>query len=291
MTKFTPALVSIIIRTHGRPLLLLEAVDSVLSQSYKHLEIIVVEDGSVDARKVLESRYPNEDRIRFFSTGKQSGRSEAGNLGLSVAKGEWIGFLDDDDLLLPNHVEVLIGNVSESRMKVVYGLAFEVPTEFKSVSPLLYEEGGVRQVYKQAFSRPLLWVENYLPIQSVLFHRVLYEKWGGFDTSLDQLEDWNLWVRYSLHDDFLFVPEVTSKYRVPKGLRAALLRQRDLLDSYAEVVELHKDYKAELRVGELHEALKILARKHELSLFGRVRRCGASLLKRLLLATISPRRG
>ena len=63
----------------------------------------------------------------------------------------------------------------------------------------------------------------------MLFHRSLYERHGGFAEDMDQLEDWNLWTRYTLEDDFVLVEKTTSKYRVPAGARDAAGRQ-ELLD-------------------------------------------------------------
>ena len=73
--------------------------------------------------------------------------------------------------------------------------------------------------HRQPFDRLTLWHHNFLPIQAVLFHRSLYERHGGFAEDMDQLEDWNLWTRYTLEDDFVLVEKTTSKYRVPADTR------------------------------------------------------------------------
>lgn len=57
--------------------------------------------------------------------------------------------------------------------------------------------------YKQPFNRLLLYTFNYIPIQSIMFQKSLYEEYGGFDEKLDNLEDWDLWVRYSQKQNLL----------------------------------------------------------------------------------------
>ncbi len=71
----------------------------------------------------------------------------------------------------------------------------------------------------------------------MLFHRDLFAKHGGFAEDMDQLEDWNLWTRYTLEDDFVLVEKTTSKYRVPAGARDAAGRQELLDRAYQDAVD------------------------------------------------------
>ena len=74
----------------------------------------------------------------------------------------------------------------------------------------------------------------------MLFHRSLYERYGGFAEDMDQLEDWNLWTRYTLEDDFVLVEKTTSKYRVPASAREAAARQALLDRAYRDALERQK---------------------------------------------------
>jgi hypothetical protein len=85
----------------------------------------------------------------------------------------------------------------------------------------------------------VLWHHNFMPIQAVLFRRELFDAYGGFDPDLEQLEDWNLWVRYSLKRDFAMVEKVTSLYRVPARADQAADRQQVLDDYYAKATAKH----------------------------------------------------
>jgi hypothetical protein len=160
---------------------------------------------------------------------------------LALATGSLICFLDDDDLFYADHVETLVDTFdAHPQAGAVYGLGYEVRTEVQSTEPWVYKDVAHSLVHRQPFNRAVLWHHNYLPIQTVLFRRALYEQHGGFDPELDQLEDWNLWVRYSLTSDFVMVDKVTSLYRVPARAVDAAARQQLLDDYYAKAVAKHE---------------------------------------------------
>lgn len=242
-------LVSIVVRTHKRPEFLREALLSLVNQSYDNLEIVVVEDGEDDARALIESEF-SASNIKYHATGECVGRSAAGNLGLEMASGEWLGFLDDDDQFFCDHIEAMIQTALEQDVKGVYGTAWEVATDVDSVAPLKYSEHESKTVYRQPFCRPLMWRQNYLPIQTVLFHREIYERWGGFEVDMDQLEDWNLWTKYTFEHNFVLVDKTTSKYRVPHCPQTSLDRQEKLDEAYNQALEKQKGLRLNLNLKE-----------------------------------------
>jgi hypothetical protein len=124
-------------------------------------------------------------------------------------------FLDEDDLLYADHVEQLLATCLQHQAKVAYSYSFEIPSEIDSVHKVVLEDD-----FKERFNRPFQFVpfmmHNFLPINALLFHRSLYEECGGFDPELDQMEDWNLWVRFSLkYRPFVEMKKTTALYRVP----------------------------------------------------------------------------
>jgi GT2 family glycosyltransferase len=212
-------LVSIITRTYrGRELFLRQALLSVAHQTYQNIEYIVVEDGGdtmISTVKNMEevTNFP----VRFIGLEK-SGRSKVGNAGLAVARGLWCLFLDDDDLLFADHIETLINALqSNPHAAAAYSLAWEVVTDMADVAEGSYRELTYRvpPVFFQQFDFEALMHHNYMPIQSVLFRRRLFEERGGFCEDMDALEDWNLWIRYAYENQFLYVPRVTSLFRTP----------------------------------------------------------------------------
>ena len=227
--------VSILIRTLNRPAWLREALASCANQTYGNLEVVVVEDGEPASRAIVDGFRDRLD-IRYEAMGENAGRSRAGNRALAIATGEWLNFLDDDDVFFADHVEVLLHAALAAGAKGAYGLAWETKTLVRDRERADYEETMHATVHRQPFDRVTLWHHNFLPIQAVLFHRSLYELHGGFAEDMDQLEDWNLWTRYTLRDAFVLVEKTTSKYRVPAEARDATERQALLDRAYADAL-------------------------------------------------------
>jgi GT2 family glycosyltransferase len=229
-------LVSVLIRTHRRGAFLRQALQSVANQTYRPIEAVVVEDGSSEGENVC-CEFANEIDVRYYRLETARGRSVAGNLALSSARGQWFCFLDDDDQFFADHVEVLLAAVQENKVKGAYSLAWRTSTLIKDIASASYEETSYDRVPDEPFSRVTLWHHNFMPIQAVLFHRSLYEQYGGFAEDMDQLEDWNLWTRYTIVDDFVQVRKLTSKYRVPSDTTVNVERQSKLDDAYRDAVK------------------------------------------------------
>jgi GT2 family glycosyltransferase len=227
--------ISVLIRTHKRAPFLRQALQSVAGQTHRPIEVIVVEDGSDEGKSVCDAFVDTLD-IRYFRVMPGRGRSVAGNLALKEARGEWMCFLDDDDLFFADHLEVLLQTVREKHLKGAYALSWRTTTRITDPTVPTYQETSWERIPDEAFSRVTMWHHNYMPIQSVLFHRSLYESHGGFAEDMDQLEDWNLWTRYTMQDDFVQVRKTTSKYRVPAEIAHNAERQSKLDDAYRDAV-------------------------------------------------------
>ena len=250
-------LVSIIIRTHQRPETLQEAIQSCLLQTYENIEIIIVEDGENYSEAIIQNNFTDQ-RIHYYATQKKVGRSEAGNVGMNLAQGKYIGFLDDDDLYYADHIETLVKALQGNQYRAAYALAEESQIIKLSSKPYKYEEKQRSVFYKKNFSRTELFYHNYIPIQCMLFERSLFTEYGGLDAHLDALEDWDLWVRYACYTDYKYVEKVTSLYRVPYKANESVARQKVLDEAIKAVRNKHKNYKVVCSPGEIGEEVEDL---------------------------------
>ncbi len=229
-------LVSVLIRTHKRGAFLRQALQTVANQTWRPIEAVVVEDGSHEGEAVckeFESIIP----VRYHRVSPGRGRSVAGNLALSLAKGEWMCFLDDDDVLFADHIEVLVEAARAEGVAGAYGLSWRTHTEILDKEKALYRELLMETAPDEAFSRVSMWHHNFIPIQALVFNRRLFDRHGGFAEDMDQLEDWNLWTRYTIDESFVQVRKVTSKYRVPSEVHVSLERQQKLDEAYQTAVD------------------------------------------------------
>lgn len=227
-------LVSIVTRTYkNRDEFLRQAIISVLNQTYQNLELIVVEDGG-ETLKDLVSRFPSTEvrQIRFFGMDKV-GRSVTGNHGLKVAKGRFCMFLDDDDLLFSDHVEVLVSALVKNPSSVgAYSLAIEVATNVDENGRYTEVSHETPSHLRCEFDYNVLLDHNFIPIQSLLFQKNLYLQRGGFETDMSNLEDWNLWLRYAYGNSFTYVQKTTSLFRTPADPRVRIKRFESLHEAY-----------------------------------------------------------
>jgi O-antigen biosynthesis protein len=221
-------LVSIITRTHGsRHEFLKQAIASIFSQTYRPIQIVIVEDGGNNMQPLVLSMLPPSGITIDYKALPKRGRSFAGNQGLDLARGDFFGFLDDDDLLLPNHVASLVTCLKVNpTAAAAYTSSWEIPTDIVSLAPLELTEGKKSLFCRSNWSLKALWDYNYIPIQALLLKRELYLKHGGLNENLECLEDWDLWLRYSVEADFVFLDQTTSEFRMPKN-EATLRDRRD----------------------------------------------------------------
>ena len=92
---------------------------------------------------------------------------------------------------------------------------------------------------------------NYIPIQCIMFSKKLFLEYGGLDETVYALEDWDMWVRYSLHTDFEFILKTTSVYRVPAVRSINEERQKALDDALIFMREKHKGYQQRISVYDV----------------------------------------
>lgn len=273
--KTEEPLVSVLIRTCGRPQVLKRALESIRGQTYPNLEVVIVEDGMPTAQKMLQTDYADFPfPCLYEATGKHVGRSRAGNRAMQLSSGKYLNFLDDDDGLLPDHVECLVRALSTRTEQAAYSVAQERQVTCrngrKSCAVKACKKAGERQRvrkqfvrYRQKFNRLLLYTDNYIPIQSILFERSLFERFGGFDEELGAFEDWDLWVRYSLCTDFVYVDRVTSYYYVPYARKKKKERAVAFHENKMKLDRKFQKYKMQIAVSDIHKEMLYVLRHYK----------------------------
>jgi hypothetical protein len=205
-------LVSVILPTRDRPLLLRDALESVARQSYGKWEAIVANDGTADVTDVVRSLAPRAAaRTRLVGTGSAKGAACARNRALEAATGEIVAFLDDDDLYLPEHLAALVEAMAPSGAPVAYTESAAVEERLEDGRRVELRRGSALQ-YR--YSRSLLLVRNMIPTACWGMRRECFRRWGGFDEGLACAEDWDLLLRFSAQTPFLRIVRTTAEIRV-----------------------------------------------------------------------------
>ncbi len=190
---------SVIIPTYNRAPLVPEAVASVLAQTWQDFEVLVVDDASGDGTAAALAAFGS--RIRVLRSPSRLGVAAARNLGISAAQGQWLAFLDSDDLWRPEklarqmayleaHPEVVLCQTEETWER--RGLKVNQPRSHGKI-------GG--WIFFPSLERCLV------SPSAVILHRTLFQKHGGFDENLPAAEDYDLWLRLSWRCQIGLVPE------------------------------------------------------------------------------------
>jgi glycosyltransferase involved in cell wall biosynthesis len=241
--------VSIIIPTYNRAHLICETLDSILNQTYKEWECIIVDDGSTDNTNEILSNYLNDSRFKFHlrPSSKPKGANSCRNFGFQFSKGDFIHFMDSDDLYLPIALETFKKSFSESIDVVVAKLEL---TDFDSglkIRENQIESQNLIEDYfigKVAFyvSGPV-WKRSFLQKQKQLF-----------DENISNLDDWDFNLRMLYQNPEMEVLNIPLlKYRISEN---SLSREINKLN--------FKEVQSELFTRQKHLAILKKNRKVDL---------------------------
>lgn len=200
--------VSIIMPTYNRGEEICRPLNSLVNQSYSDFEVVIVNDGGESQRERLAQF--SSLSIIYDELSQNSGAPTARNRAIDLATGDHITFLDDDDKVLPDHLETLVQAMERGTHSVVYSNAYIQQLLLQSDGSYLE---GSRQVFTNTdFNRDHLLIANYIHIANIMFRKECLEKSGRFDPDLTTHQDLDLWIRLSRHYDFLHIPKETSIY-------------------------------------------------------------------------------
>ena len=203
--------ISVIIPAYNYARYLREAIDSVFAQTYPALELIVVDDGSTDATPEVLAAYGN--RLRAIRQ-RNGGVSAARNAGISAARGEYLAFLDADDLWHPRKLEAQMARFeSDPSLGLVYCGAESFNSEGQTTQ--VWREGmqGRVAIHMLRFDRNAM----AAPGCNIVVPKRVAEEIGGFDTRMAVSEDWDFYYRVAVRYEIGFVRDALVRYRMHGG--------------------------------------------------------------------------
>ncbi|MFC6585709.1 glycosyltransferase family 2 protein [Sulfitobacter aestuariivivens] len=175
---------SVIMPTRNRGHIMLNAVRSVLNQSHRNLELIIVDDGSTDGTQDMLSEVTDDTRLRVIA-GNNGGVSGARNCGLDAATGDVISYLDTDNVWTPDYLRLMMVALEVSGADCAYAAAL-----------LRQTDGSVHGYRGEPFNWDHCLTANYVDLNVFCHKRSLYEAEGGFDPVLRRMVDWDLVLRF-----------------------------------------------------------------------------------------------
>ena len=229
--------ISVIIPTYNRKHTLQRAIDSVLVQTFKPFEIIIVDDGSEDGtREWLLQNYPSVQYIHQPNNGVSSAR----NKGIQISQGSWIALLDSDDEWMPEKLEY------QSRfVEVNKDSSFCHTNEIWIRNGVRVNQMKKHKKYGGDIFKHCLDICRISPSSSII-NKDVFEEVGAFDESLTVCEDYDLWLRVTAKFNILFLDEpLIKKYgghldqlsRVPEGIEQYRIRSLEKILSMGLLTE------------------------------------------------------
>jgi glycosyltransferase involved in cell wall biosynthesis len=212
-------LVSVVIATYNMGHYLPEAVRSVLAQSYPNVDVQIVDDGSTDDTAAILRQWDAHPRVRLHRQ-SNAGQAHAKNQGIALSRGDFIAFLDADDVWLPEKLARQMPLFTgRPEVGVVYSGYERMDGEGRPLPK------GPTHMHRGRISGALL-IQNFVPFPSAVVRRECLERHGAFDETLGMGIDYDLWLRLSAHCQFDFIAEPTVRYRIWPGQMSKNYRQR-----------------------------------------------------------------
>ncbi len=230
-------LVTVLISTYNRPAYVAEALESIFSQTYPHFEIILTRDGGCPVRDVIG--HFDDPRLTFIDRDDNRGLPRSFNEALSIAKGEYVCYLGDDDKFYPHHLETLVNAILKNPdYGAVYGDLYKVHCR-------VLPDGRRRVLSKNLeisrdYERLLMLQFNQALHVSLIHRRDIFERAGLYNENLNVLIDWDLTRKLCFYTDFLHIPVITGEYYAPvcDCDRISVVRRKDVSEYLRNVLTI-----------------------------------------------------
>jgi glycosyltransferase involved in cell wall biosynthesis len=245
-------LVSLITCTFNRRAVLGDALACAVRQTHRNLQIIVINDGGPDVADLVAAC--NDGRIVLVQNPHNRGKAACLNQALELARGKYVAYLDDDDLLYPDHVASLAGALEASAdcgvaFSDLYRTMSRTGSDGKRVALGKYLE------IMRDFDREFLFYFNHVLHVSLMHRRDLIEKTGPYNENVKVLIDWDMTRRLAFFSDFLHVRRVTGEYAIPETASDRISHQmrkdKNEYDRYVRTIRTTRPAKPWPKVKDL----------------------------------------
>jgi len=255
-------LVSICIPAYNNAGYIKETIDSILNQTYKNIELVIVNDNSTDNTvEVIESI--KDDRIKLYHNEKNLGMSGNWNRCLSLCTGEYIKLVCADDMLVPDCIEKEVNAFIENPdVMLVESDTLRVDMNGTPKGTYKrYSESG--RVSGKEISRKGFFIADLFgaPLAN-LFKRSDYERLGGFDTDFVYILDYEFFMRFACEGDIYIIHENLNQFRIRNDSNTGQVIAGDKTKTYvAEHRKLLEKYQKTLRLTDSEVELSVIIRK------------------------------
>jgi glycosyltransferase involved in cell wall biosynthesis len=208
-------LVSIILPVYNGEKYLEQSIESCLNQTYKNIELIIVNDCSTDATLTIAKEYANKDsRIKIINNETNQKLPNSLNIGHECANGNLITWTSDDNLYLPNAIEVMVHQLEAENVDFVYANLVKIDSNGKETQEFKLEE-----------PEELLW-RNVVGA-CFLYTKKLFISNESYDNKLFLVEDYDFWLRAFMKFDFYHINKTLYKYRVHESSLTSQLSEKN----------------------------------------------------------------
>lgn len=205
--------ISIILPTYNRAHLLKRAINSVLNQTFKNWELLIIDDGSTDNTKNIINDFSNDNRIKYFYKENSGGPAGPRNMGINEATGEYIAFLDSDDEWLSEKLEKQLSLFNNTNFNIGFvGCNVNI---IEKLNDNTLKSSDYKIKYNGNILQNILESNFILSCSNVLTKKNILIQNGGFDTQLKYLDDWDMWIKISMSGyDFDFIKYPLFNYYI-----------------------------------------------------------------------------
>ena len=245
--------ISIITASYNYENYIKETIQSVIDQTYQDWEMIIVDDDSKDnSVEIIKTYCDNDKRIKLYTheNNENKGLSQTIQLGLSKAQGEWIIFLESDDILTPDYIEKKLSIINQNKDVILIFNDCELFGDEDKISKSLFWIKKTRKhLQKQTYPKNMFhdfYTENKIFSFSSVMAKKEYLTQIDYQSPIPCLLDWNLWIQLSYMGKFFYLPEKLTKWRLHYDSYIQTSNHKSPLELqtkiYLNISKKYKDY-------------------------------------------------